>query len=160
MSVNGCLAGTRGGSHTAVNRAPLLVAVDAPLGPVYRGILWVHSGRGVMDEPPNERKRLGPGSPPFRLVQLHEIPVDEWVGKPVFHPGQQRGATAYWTRESAPGVEGEDPGPQYDVGVVVRWEADAWEPDDSALHDVWFLIGDGCTLRYSAWNLWVPVDPR
>lgn len=113
-----------------------------------------------------------PGKPPFELVRLSTLPVDQWKGKPVFHPGCQVGDKAAWRAEDEPFFRAEpdehgpadEPGTRYDVGVVVRWETENWrkEPDNPDAHEVYFLTGHGHALHYGAGNLWTPrpeIDP-
>lgn len=107
-----------------------------------------------------------PGKPPFDLVRLSTLPVDQWKGQPVFHPGCQVGDEAAWRSEDDPFFQAEpdehgpadEPGTWYDVGVVVRWETENWrqEPDNPDAHEVYFLTGHGHTLHYGAGNLWTP----
>ena len=107
-----------------------------------------------------------PGAPPFDLVQLSTLPLEQWKGRAVFHPGSQQGGDAYWRNEDCPFFcreadkhgPADDPGTWYDVGVVVEWEAENWrqETDNPDAHEVYFLTGHGHTLHYGAGNLWTP----
>jgi len=125
-------------------------------------------GSGQME--PEEPFFHYPGPPPFDLVQLHTLPLDQWKGRAVFHPMSQQGDTAHWLAEDDPYFHAEaemfegtlippdKKGPSYDVGIVVEWEADNWrqEPDNPGAHEVTFLTGDGGSLHYGAYNLWTP----
>ena len=78
------------------------------------------------------------------VVQLSTLPREVWVGIPVFHPCEQRGAECNWHC--------------YDVGVVVEVEPDP----DFAEYGEWRVTFQGAcgnggwTLHYSPKNLWVP----
>lgn len=100
-----------------------------------------------------------------QLIQLTEIPIEEWVGKTVFHPHEQRGNEPIWFSEE----EGEL---LYDVGEVVeydpKWFPEGEENSESFPHrnEVWFrCIDDFCPsikgtfmLHYEATNLWVVAE--
>lgn len=116
-----------------------------------------------------------PGKPPFDLVQLHTLPINLWKGRPVFHPLYQVGDVAYWRAEDDPYfdpsssydangelIPGDEPGTEYDVGVVVKWETENWrrESNNPGAHEVYFLTGNGGTLHYAAFNLWTPRLPH
>lgn len=99
---------------------------------------------------------------PFDLVQLSTFPRETWIGRAVMCPGSQVGDTPHWLAEDCPFYQpDEEPGPAYDVGIVVSWETETFrgEPDNPAAHEVTFLTGMGGSLHYGAYTLWVPV-PR
>lgn len=99
-----------------------------------------------------------PGKPPFELVQLSTLPQVDWHGRVVFHPMEQHGGTAFWMAEDSPSFNAahDEPGTEYDVGVVVKSAPDDWRgpASDLATWEVHFIVNGGFALHYSASNLW------
>jgi len=96
--------------------------------------------------------------PPKRLVQLSQVPQNQWVGLRVYHPMTQHEGGPIWRPiddKVSFDPEHEDPeGYEYDLGTVTDFDpawipAKGWEPRA----EVWFRMGGG-TLHYSADNLW------
>jgi len=104
-------------------------------------------------------------APPKDLINLTEIPREEWVGLTIYHPMSQLGMKPYFRCIDEPDtlrlpcdcedsyceVTGETCDSwTYDVGVIekVEWHKTLEE------WDVLFKT-DTCVLRYFADNLWV-----
>lgn len=77
------------------------------------------------------------------LVQLTSLPVETWMGLPVFHPMAQEGINADWRT--------------YDIGVIVEVSKDIdYGEGEYCCRFLYSIGGSSGTLIYSAWNLWVP----
>ncbi|VAX03051.1 hypothetical protein MNBD_GAMMA19-890 [hydrothermal vent metagenome] len=72
------------------------------------------------------------------LVPLTSLPMELWIGLPVYHPCGQEGNVCNWLL--------------YDIGILVEILPDKNFEDEI---ECMFIVGSQSSLIYSASNLWV-----
>jgi hypothetical protein len=103
--------------------------------------------------------------PPENLIMISSIPMEQWIGKKVYHPMCQIGKVPYWREEDVPqpfnDSEDEGKGYVYDVGIVeeiiedLYYDEMEYEYDGVKIKEIKFSTDCGGYLRSGSDNLWI-----